>query len=67
MKMPEKEPAPGQEAEPNIADELAAIPHEPLLPIEKRLIVWSLVIGLLSLALLVWISTAFFPVVTEPK
>jgi len=60
--MPERAQPPTSDAESNLAEELAAIPYEPLLPIEKKLIVWSLVVGFLLLALLVWISTTFFPV-----
>jgi hypothetical protein len=48
--------------EPSPARELEAIPYEPLLPIEKKLIVWCLVLGILLLGLLLWISTTFFPV-----
>lgn len=35
--------------------------REPLLPIEKRLIAWSLVLGVLLLGLLVWLSGRLFP------
>ena len=35
---------PGRE-EPNLAAELSAIAHEPLLPIEKKLIAGSLILG----------------------
>ena len=38
--------------EPKLAEELAKAPYEPLLPIEKKLIAWSLGIGLVSLAAL---------------
>lgn len=48
--------------EPSLAHELAAIPYEPLLPIEKKLIVWCLVLGVVLLGLLLWASTTFFPV-----
>jgi hypothetical protein len=66
--MPENEQGPGRDVETDIiADELAAIPHEPLLPIEKKLIVWSLALGFLLLALLVWVSSTFFPVVADTK
>jgi hypothetical protein len=42
--------------------ELDAIPHEPLLPVEKRLIAGSLLLGLVLLGLLLWISATYFPV-----
>jgi hypothetical protein len=48
--------------EPEIGKEMREIPYEPLLPIEKKLIVGSLVLGLALLGLLLWVSTTFFPV-----
>lgn len=47
--------------EPNVAQELAKIPDEPLLPIERRLIVSSLLLGFFLLGVLLWISHRFFP------
>ena len=47
--------------EPNIGEEIRRIEHEPLLPVEKRLIVWSLVLGVVLLVLLVWLSGRLFP------
>jgi len=44
-----------------ISDELQKVPYEPLLPAEKKLIVWSLVLGTLLMGLLIWISYRFFP------
>ena len=41
---------------PRIADELRRMEYEPLLPIEKKLIVWSLVVGICLAALLAWIG-----------
>lgn len=49
----------------SLAEELAKIPHEPLLPVEKKLIAWSLVLGAALLGILLWISATFF-VVTTP-
>jgi hypothetical protein len=37
-----------------IGEEIAKMPAEPLLPIEKKLIAWSLIVGLMLLAILVW-------------
>ena len=37
----------------DVKDELVAQPHEPLLPIEKKLIGWSLGLGLALLAVLI--------------
>jgi hypothetical protein len=56
------EPAAMGTPEPSLARELEIIPYEPLLPIEKKLIVWCLVLGILFLGLLLWASAAFFPV-----
>ncbi|MBF0103939.1 MAG: hypothetical protein HQM16_01315 [Deltaproteobacteria bacterium] len=44
-----------QEIEKKLAQEMAAIPYEPLLPIEKKLIAWSLVIGVSLLLVLMWV------------
>jgi hypothetical protein len=46
---------------PKIADELRRMPVEPLLPVEKKLIRWSLALGLALLGILVWLSREFFP------
>jgi hypothetical protein len=40
---------------------MAAIPHEPLLPIEKKLIAGSLLLGLVLLGVLLWLSQIWFP------
>lgn len=50
-------------AQPNIRNELNRAPVEPLLPIEKKLIGWSLAIGLIlliALALLNHFAPAIF-------
>ena len=46
--------------EPKFSDELKKMEAEPLLPIEMKLIIWSLASGLALLGLLVWISSTFF-------
>ncbi len=43
-------------SQPNIREELQKAPPEPLLPIEKKLIGWSLGTGLVLLILLVVIN-----------
>jgi hypothetical protein len=63
--MPAKVPPTIPPTEAQLAEELAAIPYQPLLPIEKKLIVWSLVLGILLLAILVWLSSTFFPITSE--
>lgn len=52
--------------QPSLAEELAAIPYEPLLAVEKWLIASSLLLGVVLLGLLLWISTTFFPVTVAP-
>jgi hypothetical protein len=48
--------------QPNLVDELRRMEgeYEPLLPVEKKLIAWSLCLGVTLLALLVWLSKTFF-------
>lgn len=48
--------------EPKIAEELRKMDYEPLLPVEKRLIAWSLVLGVALIGILVWVSYTFFEV-----
>jgi hypothetical protein len=48
--------------EPPIGRELEQIPDEPLLPIERKLIIVSLVLGLALLGLLWWVSVTYFSV-----
>jgi hypothetical protein len=47
--------------EPTISEELKKMEEEPLLPVEKKLIGWSLALGTALLGLLIWISNKFFP------
>jgi hypothetical protein len=49
--------------EPDLSREMAAIPDEPLLPVEKKLIAGSLLLGLVLLGLLLWLSHILFPAV----
>ena len=42
-----------------IADELKKMEYEPLLPVEKRLIAWSIGLGIVLLGLLLWVSQGF--------
>jgi hypothetical protein len=42
--------------QPDIRRELESAPYEPLLPIEKKLIGWSLGIGIILLAVLVVVN-----------
>ena len=45
----------------NIQEELNRAQTEPLLPIEKKLIGWSLGLGVVLLVVLVFVSRTFFP------
>ena len=47
--------------EPKLSEELKKMEYEPLLPVEKKLIAGSLVLGLVLLGLLIWLSNKFFP------
>jgi hypothetical protein len=47
---------------PRIAEELSRMQDEPLLPVEKKLIAYSLILGVVLLALLAWISLTFYRV-----
>jgi hypothetical protein len=47
---------------PDFAAELAKVQAEPLLPIEKKLIGWSLGIGIVLLVVLAIVSRALGPV-----
>jgi hypothetical protein len=58
--MPDQE-RPPDAPQASMKEELAAIPYEPLLPVEKKLIVWSLVLGAVLLGILLWVSNTYFP------
>jgi hypothetical protein len=44
-----------------IAEEIKKMEWEPLMPIEKQLIVWSISLGVVLLFVLYWVSSVFFP------
>ncbi len=46
--------------QPKFAEELEKMEYEPLLPIEKKLIGWSLGLGVCLILVLVWLSRVFF-------
>lgn len=58
---PEEEPVVPPAEEAKLVDELQKMEYEPLLPVEKKLIGWSIIIGVVSLGFLVWVSYTFFP------
>lgn len=47
--------------EPEVSKELKKMEYEPLAPVEKSLIAWSLILGAGLLVILVWVSYTFFP------
>lgn len=47
--------------EPKLVEELKKMEYEPLLPVEKKLIGYSLILGTVLLGILVWVSYTFFP------
>jgi hypothetical protein len=47
--------------EPKIAEEMKKMEAEAFLPVEKKLIAWSLVLGVVLLVILIWVSYEFFP------
>jgi hypothetical protein len=49
-----------QAQQPKVADEMAQIPYEPFEPVERKLVAWSLGLGVVLLVLLVWLSYTFF-------
>lgn len=47
--------------EPKLVEELKKMEYEELLPVEKKLIGYSLILGTVLLGILVWVSYTFFP------
>jgi len=50
-----------EQEKPRLADEMEKMEYEPLLPVEKKLIVWSITLGLVLLGVFTWVSYTFFP------
>lgn len=46
---------------PKLSEELKKMEYDELLPVEKKLVGWSIGIGVVSLVVLYWVSVAFFP------
>lgn len=47
--------------ETKLAEELKKMEYEEFLPVEKKLVTWSIVLGVILLGILVWISYTYFP------
>ncbi len=45
--------------DPKLSHELERMEHEPILPVEKKLVAWSIGIGVVLLALLAGLSRLF--------
>jgi hypothetical protein len=50
-----------EDQNPKFSEELQKMEYEPLLPVEKKLIAWSLILGVGLLFILYEISHIFFP------
>ncbi len=44
-----------------LSEEMKKMEWEPLLPVEKKLIGWSIGLGVSLLGILLWVSHTFFP------
>ncbi len=51
-----------RDEKPRIGEEIGKMEAEPLLPVEKKLIAWSLILGLGLLAVLIWTGNAALPI-----
>jgi hypothetical protein len=58
---PQEEPAVAPTEEHKLVEELQRMEVEPLLPVEKKLIGWSIGLGIILLVILIWVSYTFFP------
>lgn len=47
--------------EPKLAEELKKMQYVELMPAEKKLIAYSIALGLILLGILIWVSYTFFP------
>jgi hypothetical protein len=60
--MSQSQPSRDANLDETLSREMAAAPAEPLLPVEKKLISFSLILGVVLLGLLLWLSQRWFPV-----
>ena len=58
---PEEKPEVPAPEKTTLVSELSRMEYEPLLPVEKKLISWSIALGVVGLGILVWVSHTFFP------
>lgn len=52
----------GDNDKPRIGEEIRKMEAEPLLPVEKKLIAWSLILGVVLLAVLIWTGNSSLPI-----
>ncbi|HCE79314.1 MAG TPA: hypothetical protein DIT22_07925 [Thermodesulfobacterium commune] len=50
-----------EEKEARLIEELQKMQYDPWLPIESKLVKWSIGLGIVLLIVLVWVSYTFFP------
>ena len=62
--MPDKHKMTAEEQEAMVA-EMKGMEYEPLLPIEKKLIGYSIGLGIVLLFVFIWMSRTFFPATTK--
>ncbi len=55
----------GSTKRPTLVEELKKMEYEPLLPVEKKLITYSIGLGVVLLFVFIWISYTFFPGVSH--
>jgi hypothetical protein len=58
---PEEKPDVPKAVKTSLVSEMSQMEFEPLLPVEKKLIAWSIGLGIIGLGFLVWVSYTFFP------
>jgi hypothetical protein len=51
-----------EQNKPKLAEELRAMEVEPLMPVEKKLVLYSISLGVGLLIALAWVSATFFAV-----
>jgi len=56
-----KEVSMAEEKEARLIEELQKMQYDPWLPIESKLVKWSIGLGIVLLIVLVWVSYTFFP------
>ena len=55
----------GTEEERHLKEEMKRMEREPLLPVEKKLIGYSIGLGIILLFVFVWLSQTYFPAVAR--